>query len=253
MTKRKKHEDIGFVLKTIPFSESDLIVHLLLKNHGKQAFFAPSARHSKRRFRGGFLFFSRIQVSFSHKNSDNLMYLHETKVVESKHSISQDLRRMAIGFYALELLQLILEKGQGSDLFEQVSRFLSWLNTENRSVTFLISGHLRFQLLLLYEIGFLFDLQKSTRGETSLRSIKKLAFVFNEGFFSLENRRPGERVIRIEQSTLKALQTIADGHFIQEEETALKAQSFFHTIWTEMINYELKSWKFLRETFHINP
>lgn len=45
----------AFILRTLPYSEADLIVHALSKEHGLLHFFVRGAKNSKKRFSGGVL------------------------------------------------------------------------------------------------------------------------------------------------------------------------------------------------------
>ncbi len=252
MAARREFEDIGLVLRTAPFAEADVICHMLLDEAGKRGLFARAAKRSKRRFRGGLTTFARLHVVYTAGKPGALSTLRESEVTEVWHNIAQDLDRMAIGFHVIDILQATLEDGQGGGaLFKRLTRFMRWLDGEERGAAHLGTGHLRIQLLLLHEAGLLFDLQRSTRSAVSLEQLTRIVFAPDEGFFGVEERQPGERTVTVLPATLLALKTVAEGSFCLDEPAVADAQVLINHVWTHMIGRELKSWRFLADTLRL--
>ncbi len=96
----------AFVLRTRAYSESDRIVVLLTRDHGKVSGIARGARRSKRRFAGPALEpFQQLEVRFGQRPHSELVFLQECRVIRSYHGIAENLRAFAWASYLSELTE----------------------------------------------------------------------------------------------------------------------------------------------------
>ena len=75
MNNRESHKATGFVLKSLSYGESDLIVTFYSREFGKIKGIAKGAKRSQKRFANVFEPFSLTNIIFSRKNRDTLAFI----------------------------------------------------------------------------------------------------------------------------------------------------------------------------------
>lgn len=105
----------GLVLRTIPYGDSDVVVHLLVRGRGRVAAFARSARSSQRRFGGALEAFHLVDALIAGKPGQDLSQLREARVVEPHARLREDLHRIAHAGYASELAHDLTRDGEPAD------------------------------------------------------------------------------------------------------------------------------------------
>ncbi len=94
----------GFVVRSTAFGESDLIVTLLTREHGKRRCIAKGARRSKKRFAGGALEpFQELSLRLASREQRGLDFLHESRVLTSNAAIAANLLAFAWASYLTEV------------------------------------------------------------------------------------------------------------------------------------------------------
>ena len=115
----KEHEREGFmlervrliVLKSMPFSESDLIIKGLNENGTQMSFIAKGALKSKKRFTGGVLEpTSFIEVEYRHARN-SLHKLKQAWFVKTFLGLRKDYDRLELAFYFLKVVGDISQEG----------------------------------------------------------------------------------------------------------------------------------------------
>ena len=115
----------ALVLRTLPYGESDQVVHLLARGRGRLAVFARGARSSKRRFGGALEPFQLCEVLVSTRTGAQLLSLNESNVVEPHAGLRDDLHRLAHAGYASELAHDLTREHEPADgLFDALCTFL---------------------------------------------------------------------------------------------------------------------------------
>lgn len=101
------------VLRTIKYSESDLIVHGLSVSGEKLHFIAKGALRSRKRFGGGVLEPTHyIRVSYTEKRRGGDLYiLNEASLLEGFSRIRNDYERLELGFYFLRAINKVSLEG----------------------------------------------------------------------------------------------------------------------------------------------
>jgi DNA repair protein RecO (recombination protein O) len=117
----------ALVLRTLPYGESDLVVHLLARGLGRVPAFARNARRSQKRF-GAIEPYQLCEVMLAEGKGGQLWHLRESSLIEAHAPLRDDLHRLAHAGYASELAHDLSREGQPADaLFETLENFLSLL------------------------------------------------------------------------------------------------------------------------------
>jgi DNA repair protein RecO (recombination protein O) len=107
MGARETHKTTGFVLRTLSYSESDLIVTFYSHDFGKIKGIAKGAKRSKKRFANVFEPFSLTNIIFSRKNRDTLAFIESCNIIDHYHTIRQDLEKTLIASYFIDFLMML--------------------------------------------------------------------------------------------------------------------------------------------------
>jgi DNA repair protein RecO (recombination protein O) len=121
----------AFVLRTLPYGESDLILHLLVRGKGRLSAFARGARgggKGRQRFGGALEPFQLVEVLLAEARSSDMLALRESSLLEPYTGLRQDLARLAHAGYLAELLHDLTRAGQPADgLFTLACHFCTRL------------------------------------------------------------------------------------------------------------------------------
>ena len=127
----------AFLLKSVHYKDNDLILTLYTKSLGKVSAIAKGARSSRKRFLGAIEPFALIEVSLSEsrRGSDGLMILSEAELRRSFEGLAEDLERMGVAAYILELIKVLTaEKHPDERLFDLVlNLFHSLIESKKRN------------------------------------------------------------------------------------------------------------------------
>lgn len=124
----------GFVLRQIPYGESDWIVTLLTEKGHKLTGYASKARGSSKRFGHALDLFNFVEVLFNPaKEGSQLVRLREADLIEGMEGLRQDLQKFAIACYFGEMaLEFLHEKENTAAVFEAFSRLVNHINKEKK-------------------------------------------------------------------------------------------------------------------------
>ncbi len=134
MSARESHKTDGFVLKSLSYGESDLIVTFYSREFGKLNGIAKGAKRSKKRFANVFEPFSLTSIIFSRKNRDALAFIESCEIIDHYCLIRQDLEKTLIASYFIDLADHFSPEGKiNADIFVLLSDFLGMTSRENIS------------------------------------------------------------------------------------------------------------------------
>lgn len=118
----------AIVLRKYPFQESDLLVNLFSQAHGKIRCIAKGARRSKRRFPGCLESGRLLQVQMGRSPRGELWMLQEACQICPQIRWRQELKRIAVANYIVELADRFLAEGQkASEKFTLVKEWFEAL------------------------------------------------------------------------------------------------------------------------------
>jgi DNA repair protein RecO (recombination protein O) len=123
----------ALVLRSVDYSESDRILHLLVPEVGRLTAIAKHARKSVRRFGGTLDLFNRLEVQIARGRGAAMSRLDRARLIHSYAPLRTDPARFALGCYLLELLdRMAPEDGSRTDvkrLYAFALGALEWLST----------------------------------------------------------------------------------------------------------------------------
>lgn len=134
MVAREHFKTTGFVLRTLSYSESDLIVTFYSHDFGKLKGIAKGAKRSKKRFVNVFEPFSLTDIIFTRKSRDMLAFIESCDIIDHYHAIRQDMEKTLIASYFIELTDHFSPEGKKNEkVFELLQDFLIMLGRDRTS------------------------------------------------------------------------------------------------------------------------
>ncbi|MEQ8153236.1 MAG: DNA repair protein RecO [Smithellaceae bacterium] len=134
MGARESLKTTGFVLRTLNYGESDLIVTFFSSDFGKLKGIAKGAKRSKKRFANVFEPFSLTNIIFTRKSRDMLAFIDACEIVDHYDAVRLDLEKTLIASYFIDLTDHFSPEGKKNEnVFELLQTFLALLGKENAS------------------------------------------------------------------------------------------------------------------------
>ncbi|MCS7092358.1 MAG: DNA repair protein RecO [Patescibacteria group bacterium] len=103
----------GIVISRTNYKEGDRLVKLFSKNYGKITLLARGARKTRSRKRGSIEVFSRLK--FSAYRKDGVGVLTETFLIDSYPDIRKNIRKVALSYFLLEVVNNLTRIEERSD------------------------------------------------------------------------------------------------------------------------------------------
>jgi DNA repair protein RecO (recombination protein O) len=140
----------GIVLRTLPLTETSLIIHWLTPDSGRIATVAKGARRHKSPFFGKLDLFYLADFSFSRSRSSDLHNLREVSPLEMHGALRKDFLKLQMAAYAANfIVQATETETPLPDIFELFREFLKLLCKTKPSAQIVFS----FELKLLRDLG----------------------------------------------------------------------------------------------------
>ncbi|PKN53110.1 MAG: DNA repair protein RecO [Deltaproteobacteria bacterium HGW-Deltaproteobacteria-13] len=134
MAVRESYKTTGFVLRTLSYGESDLIVTFYSHDFGKLKGIAKGAKRSKKRFANVFEPFSLTNIIFTRKSRDMLAFIESCDIIDHYHAIRQDMEKTLIASYFIDLTDHFSPEGKKNEkVFQLLRDFLLMLGKEKAS------------------------------------------------------------------------------------------------------------------------
>jgi DNA repair protein RecO (recombination protein O) len=177
------HDEAAFVLHTVPWRETSLVVELLTRDHGRVGCVAKGAKRPRSALRGVLLAFQPLQVGFSGRNE--LRTLTSAEWLGGMASPQGD--GLLCAFYMNELLvRLVPREDPHPALFDGYAQALVALGLgESLEATLR-----RFEWLLLREIGYAVDLQTDAQ-DRPVDPERRYALMPGRGFLATDGDEDG--------------------------------------------------------------
>ncbi|MCB0390488.1 MAG: DNA repair protein RecO [Bdellovibrionales bacterium] len=124
------------ILRTIKYSEADLVIHAIDKHGDKLNFLAKSALKSRKRFGGGVLEpLNYVEINYkSNRDIEKLHFLNEAKIIEDFDGLRKDYERLELGLYFLQVIDKVSFGGdqQSPDSFNLLGHALRQAQTTSK-------------------------------------------------------------------------------------------------------------------------
>src|SRR5882757_2684348 len=110
----------AIVLRARDYADSDRIVTLLTLNYGKLGGIAKGAKASRHRFERKLEPFSHVNLHFRRRPHGQLVFITRAEAADlAQHVIDDDLEKIALGSYMLELTDaLTAEEGEAAEAYQ---------------------------------------------------------------------------------------------------------------------------------------
>ncbi|MBN1956695.1 MAG: DNA repair protein RecO [Desulfuromonadales bacterium] len=147
---RPSQRSEALVLRYTDYGEADRILTLLTAEYGLQKGFAGAARKSRKRFGATIEPFTRAVFSWR-DGRGQLWSLQDADLVAAHFGLRNDIKRLAVASYGVELVELLLHEGEAQPLiYALMCSFLSFLDQQGNPET----ARLLVELRLIYLLGY---------------------------------------------------------------------------------------------------
>jgi len=151
MSARESYKTNGFVLRSLNYGESDLIVTFYSNDFGKLKGIAKGAKRSKKRFANVFEPFSLTNIIFTLKSRDMLAFIESCEIIEHYDAVRCDLDKTLTASYFIDLTDHFSPEGKKNEyIFDLLQTFLKLLGKEKPTDTLVRF----FEMRLLKLAGF---------------------------------------------------------------------------------------------------
>jgi len=146
----------AIILRTTDFSESDRLVSFYTKDSGRLHGIAKSAKRSLKRFGSSLEPFTLNEITFFAREHQDLVRLERCRIVRAFPEIAQNVRRVALGTYLLELvLGLTPEREANPEVYRLLVYYIDLLTQSSFRESMIRLFELRLFSLLGYEPQFM--------------------------------------------------------------------------------------------------
>lgn len=198
----------GLILRVTDFSETSRIVVVFTREFGRISALAKGGRRLKGPFESALDLLATCQIVFLRKSTSGLDLLTEAKLIHRFHPQERDLACLYAGYYVAELLLGLTEEyDPHPELYDAAQDALRSFS-DSRSTPLAV---LRFEFVILREIGQLPDLESCVSCGTALSASKTFGFwVSQGGLICPECQQEGFSQLTVHAGTAAAIQKLAD-------------------------------------------
>jgi DNA repair protein RecO (recombination protein O) len=198
----------AFVLRTIDFSESSLVVTLFTREFGKIHSLAKGGRRLKGPFESALDLLALCRIVFLRKSSDALDLLTEAKLLRRFRPAGRSLASLYAGYYVAELLNELTDQyDPHPELFDLADETLSGLSAGEPVGRRVV----RFELGALRELGHLPSLDVCADCGAAVPVEGRTAFGQLDGGVLCGNCRAGKKqVASVTAGAIRAMANLAD-------------------------------------------
>jgi DNA repair protein RecO (recombination protein O) len=151
------------ILRTVDFSESDRMVSCYTKDFGRLHGVAKGAKRSLKRFGSALEPFTLNEITFFMREHRGMVRLERCRIVRAFPEIAQNVRRVALGTYLLELiLGLTPEHEKHAEVYRLLVYYIDLLTQPSFRESMIHLFELRLFALLGYEPQFMHCVACST-------------------------------------------------------------------------------------------
>ena len=197
----------GLILRVTDFSETSRIVVILTRDFGKISALAKGGRRLKGPFESALDLLSTCQIVFLSKHTSGLDLLTEAKLISRFRPQERDLSCLYAGYYVAELLLGLTEDYDPHPaLYAAAQDSLGMFGDAGTKML----GVVRFEVVLLRELGQLPDFETCAACGTELTEGKTFGFWVSEGgLICPQCQREGYTQISIHAGTAAILRLLS--------------------------------------------
>jgi DNA repair protein RecO (recombination protein O) len=214
----------GLILRVTDFSETSRIVVLFTREFGKISALAKGGRRLKGPFESALDLLATCQIVFLRKHTSGLDLLTESKLITRFHPCERDLVCLYAGYYVAELLLGLTEDyDPHPELYLAAQEALvSFAAPETARL-----GVLRFELVVLREIGQLPDFESCVACGSRLTEGRTFGFWVSQGGLICPDCQHEEYTqLSIHAGTAAVLRVISGENDDARKRLSLSAQQF---------------------------
>jgi DNA repair protein RecO (recombination protein O) len=238
----------AIVLRTVPFSETSLVVTLFTREFGKVGALAKGARRPKGPFEAALDVLAVIRIVFLRKSADVLDLLTEAKLERRFRAAGRDLNRLYAGYYVAELLaELTDTHDPHPELFDAAARTLLALDGDASPS----AAVLWFELQALSQVGHAPSLEACATCGREVELAGRVPFGLQAGGILCRECRSGQRqVVSVSSEAVRTMQTFASTAgdwstlFIPNEQRG-ELRGLMNTYLTHLTGHRLRLHTFL--------
>jgi len=253
MNTRATHKTDGIVLKTLNYSDSDLIVTFYTRDIGKLTAIAKGARKSRKRFVNVLEPFCCSSLLFSRRQRDSLAWLESCQMINEYPEIRKSLDRTLLASYLIDLVDhFSIEEKQGTELFELLQKFLFLIEEGDTSERLLRFFEIRHLKLTGYSPAF----DRCLICKAPLSQQQRYVFSIAQGGLHCRSCYPAPAASDVLPVSVGTIKTLLLGREIETEkmkrilfsgQTARESKSLLTLFIGHILGKELKSLKVLDE------
>jgi len=253
MNTRATQKTDGIVLKTLNYSDSDLIVTFYTRDFGKLTAIAKGARKSRKRFVNVLEPFCCSSLLFSRRHRDQLAWLEGCQMINEYPEIRRSLERTLLASYPIDLVNhFSMEEKPGEELFELLQTFLFLIeegDTSERLLRFFEIRHLKLA-------GYAPALDCCLICKTPLNQQQRYVFSIAQGGLHCRSCYSAPAPTDVLPISVGTIKTLLLGREIEPEkikrilfsgQTARESRSLLTLFIGHILGKELKSLKVLDE------
>jgi DNA repair protein RecO (recombination protein O) len=149
---RSQYKSPAIILRCRDYGDTDRIVVLYTRDHGKLSSIAKGAKKSRKRFANALEPFTCAQFIFSRRGRDTLALLENCDPINHYEAIRGDLDKTLLASYLVDLIeQFTVDGKKNDDLYELLVVFLTLIAEGNTSESLTRFFEMRLLKLLGYE------------------------------------------------------------------------------------------------------
>lgn len=127
-------QDEGVVLRNQPFGESDIIVSIITRKHGRLTCIAKGAKRSKKRFGVNIQPLSQSNFRLVDKGVNYLLRIDSCELIRYRENLSSSIENFVNSEYAIELIyKLLPEREENENIFILLLWYLDNINSRKNS------------------------------------------------------------------------------------------------------------------------
>ncbi|MGH7778625.1 MAG: DNA repair protein RecO [Candidatus Binataceae bacterium] len=179
----------AIVLRARDYAESDRIVTLLTRDHGKLAGIAKGAKASRHRFERKLEPFSHVILHFRRRPHGQLVFITRAEAADlAQYPIDEDLGRIALGAYMLEIADaLTAPEGEAAEAYRILTDAMAALSLGSADAAL----RQAFELQMFGWAGFGLDFERCRIcGDQQGAETRALYFVVGRGGVVCPRCRP---------------------------------------------------------------